>query len=46
MHQDPPAMINNFKDLPPGIEDMSHDLFAPQPIQGTKAYYLHSILHN
>lgn len=29
-----------------GIEAMPHDFFAPQPIKGAKAYFLHSVLHD
>lgn len=25
---------------------MAHDFFTPQPIQGARAYYLHSVLHD
>ncbi|KAK0627832.1 S-adenosyl-L-methionine-dependent methyltransferase [Immersiella caudata] len=29
-----------------GVETMVHDFFAPQPVEGARAYYLHSILHD
>lgn len=44
--QDLPAVIDNVKDLSPGIEAMVHDFFAVQPVKGVKAYYLRSVLHD
>lgn len=44
--QDPPSVIDNVKDLPPGIEAVTHDVFASQPFKSTKAYYLRSVLHD
>lgn len=29
-----------------GIEPMPHDFFTPEPVQGAKAYYLKSVLHD
>ncbi|KAI1207206.1 O-methyl transferase B [Annulohypoxylon truncatum] len=30
----------------PGVENMVHDVFEPQPIRGAKIYHMRSILHN
>ncbi|KAG6355036.1 hypothetical protein INS49_004117 [Diaporthe citri] len=30
----------------PGVENMAHDFFTPQPVLGAKFYYLHAVLHN
>ncbi|KAG4219971.1 hypothetical protein PC116_g31550, partial [Phytophthora cactorum] len=30
----------------PGVENMAHDMFKPQPIIGAKFYYLRAVLHN
>lgn len=30
----------------PGVENMAHDMFAPQPAIGAKFYYLRAVLHN
>ncbi|KAL1848717.1 hypothetical protein Daus18300_013507 [Diaporthe australafricana] len=30
----------------PGVENMAHDFFTPQPVLGAKYYYLHAVLHN
>lgn len=29
-----------------GIEKMAHDFFTPQPVEGARAYFLHTVLHN
>ncbi|KAI1778089.1 S-adenosyl-L-methionine-dependent methyltransferase [Hypoxylon cercidicola] len=35
------------KALPtPGVENMVHDFFKPQPIKGAKFYFLRGVLHN
>lgn len=44
--QDLSMVIENAKDLPQGIEAMSHDFFAPQPVKGAKAYYMRMVLHD
>ncbi|KAH7384628.1 S-adenosyl-L-methionine-dependent methyltransferase [Pyrenochaeta sp. MPI-SDFR-AT-0127] len=30
----------------PGVENIAHDMFEPQPILGAKFYYLRAVLHN
>ncbi|GAP91478.1 putative O-methyl transferase B [Rosellinia necatrix] len=30
----------------PGVENMAHNMFEPQPILGAKFYYLRAVLHN
>ncbi|KAK8139994.1 hypothetical protein PG984_000060 [Apiospora sp. TS-2023a] len=30
----------------PGVENMAHDFFQPQPVQGAKFYYMRGVLHN
>lgn len=44
--QDLSFVIDLVKDLPSGIDAMEHDFFAPQPVKGAKAYYMHSVLHD
>jgi hypothetical protein len=43
--QDMPHSI--AKALPtPGVENMAHDFFQPQPIQGAKLYFTRGVCHN
>ncbi|KAK3314586.1 O-methyl transferase B [Apodospora peruviana] len=43
--QDMPHSI--AKALPtPGVENMVHDIFQPQPIKGAKFYHMRGVLHN
>ncbi|OAX79773.1 hypothetical protein ACJ72_05905 [Emergomyces africanus] len=44
--QDIPAVVDNAKDLPAGIEVMKHDFFTPQPVKHAKAYFLSYVLHD
>ncbi|PYI01803.1 S-adenosyl-L-methionine-dependent methyltransferase [Aspergillus sclerotiicarbonarius CBS 121057] len=45
--QDLPAVVAEATDLHPSIECMAHDFFTEQPVKvGSRAYYLHSILHD
>ena len=44
--QDLPAAIDDIKDLAPGIEAMKYDFFTPQPVEGARAYYLRTVLHD
>lgn len=44
--QDLPVVIDDVKDLSPGIEAMKHDFFKPQPVKNAKAYYLRTVLHD
>jgi len=43
--QDQPEIISQVKPSA-RIEPMVHDFLTPQPIQGARAYYMHSILHD
>ncbi|KAJ2999001.1 hypothetical protein NUW58_g141 [Xylaria curta] len=43
--QDLPHSISNA--LPtPGVENMAHDFFEPQPVKGAKFYFTRGVLHN
>ena len=44
--QDLAVVVEAVKDLPAGIEAVSHDFFKPQPVKGAKAYYLRTVLHD
>lgn len=44
--QDLPIVIDDVKDLPPGIEAMAYDFFKPQPVKGARVYYLRTVLHD
>ncbi|KAJ9137573.1 putative O-methyltransferase [Pleurostoma richardsiae] len=45
--QDLPSVIEQARQtLDPAIEPVPHDFFNEQPIQGARAYYLHSVLHD
>ena len=44
--EDLPIVIEDVKNLPEGIEAISHDFFTPQPVKGAKAYYLRTVLHD
>ena len=44
--QDLPVVIDDVKELSPGIEAMKHDFFKPQPVENAKAYYLRGVLHD
>jgi hypothetical protein len=44
--QDLPIVINSIKNMPSGVEAMSHDFFSSQPVKGAKAYYLRTVLHD
>ncbi|KAL2812683.1 S-adenosyl-L-methionine-dependent methyltransferase [Aspergillus cavernicola] len=44
--QDLPEVVSSVKDLHPSIDVMGHDFFTEQPIEGARAYYMHSILHS
>ena len=44
--QDIPVVVDSIKDLPTGINAMTHDFFKPQPVKGAKAYYLRMVLHD
>lgn len=43
--QDLPATVERA--LPtPGVENMAHDFFQPQPVKGAKFYYMRGVPHN
>ncbi|KAJ6008469.1 hypothetical protein N7540_012445 [Penicillium herquei] len=44
--QDLPVTLNRIEKLPDGIEAMEYDFFTPQPIKGSRLYFLRNILHN
>ncbi|GAB1194768.1 hypothetical protein APSETT444_004018 [Aspergillus pseudonomiae] len=44
--QDLPTVLDDIVTLDLSIERMAHNFFAEQPIQGARAYSLHSVLHN
>lgn len=44
--QDLPAVIDDIKELDPGVERMKYDFFEPQPVPGARVYFLANILHN
>ncbi|KAJ5710455.1 O-methyltransferase [Penicillium malachiteum] len=43
--QDLPSVVEQAGQLPEGLEATGHDFFKPNPIQGARAYYFHSVLH-
>ena len=44
--QDLPRVIDQIKELGPGIEVMGYDFFTPQPVKGARAYYMRTVLHD
>ncbi|MCJ1266694.1 hypothetical protein MMC22_006579 [Lobaria immixta] len=44
--QDLPMVIDNIKEIGPGLETMKYDFFTPQPIKGARAYFLRNVLHD
>ncbi|KAL3468031.1 S-adenosyl-L-methionine-dependent methyltransferase [Aspergillus heterothallicus] len=45
--QDLPHVIDTIKEpLPNGVVAVGYDMFKPQPIQGAKAYYMRTVLHD
>ena len=46
--QDLPSTIESIRpgELPDDIETMKYDFFTAQPVQGAKAYYFRSIMHD
>ncbi|KAK0108211.1 hypothetical protein ONS95_003031 [Cadophora gregata] len=44
--QDLPPVIDDIKELHEDIVRMKHDFFTPQSVEGARAYYLRSILHD
>ncbi|KAI0408341.1 putative O-methyltransferase [Xylaria palmicola] len=44
--QDLPEVLAGAKDLHGKIRAMPHDLFQPQPVKGSRSYYMHAVLHD
>ncbi|KAI0904985.1 putative O-methyltransferase [Ustulina deusta] len=44
--QDLPEVISGAKDLNPKIKVVPHDIFQPQPVKGSRAYYFHAVFHD
>ncbi|KAJ6010878.1 hypothetical protein N7451_002290 [Penicillium sp. IBT 35674x] len=44
--QDLPITLNRIENLPGGIEAMEYDFFTPQPVKGSRLYFLRDVLHN
>ncbi|KAI0098505.1 putative O-methyltransferase [Daldinia grandis] len=44
--QDLPAVLQQIDTLDERIERMEHDFFDEQPIEGSRVYFMHSILHD
>ncbi|RGP63500.1 sterigmatocystin 8-o-methyltransferase [Fusarium sporotrichioides] len=44
--QDLPSVICQVKKTQPPFLAMEHNFFTKQPIEGSRAYYMHSILHD
>lgn len=43
--QDLPEMIARAK-VDPKITALAHDFFKPQPVRGSRAYFMHAVLHD
>ncbi|KAF3066413.1 Demethylsterigmatocystin 6-O-methyltransferase [Daldinia childiae] len=44
--QDLPDVLQQIDTLDERIERMEHNFFTEQPIRGSRAYYMHSVLHD
>ena len=44
--EDLPAIINDIKKLPEGIEAIGQDFFKEQNVKGAKSYYLRDVFHD
>ncbi|KAF5856206.1 hypothetical protein ETB97_007707 [Aspergillus alliaceus] len=45
--QELPQVIEDIREpLPEGISAVKHNMFEPQPIEGAKAYYMRTVLHD
>ncbi|KAI1842758.1 hypothetical protein JX266_011079 [Neoarthrinium moseri] len=44
--QDLPKVIGQIEHLDSTIERMEYDFHTPQPVDGARAYFLHSVLHD
>ncbi|KAI8950393.1 putative O-methyltransferase [Xylaria longipes] len=44
--QDLPEVLIGAKNLNEKIKAMPYDLFQPQPVKGSRSYYMHAVLHD
>ncbi|KAI1852185.1 hypothetical protein JX265_013038 [Neoarthrinium moseri] len=44
--QDLPVVIGQIQQLDEKIERVEHDFYKEQPVKGSRAYYMHSVLHD
>ncbi|KAI8631284.1 S-adenosyl-L-methionine-dependent methyltransferase [Xylariaceae sp. FL1651] len=44
--QDMPEVLSGAKDLSDKIKVMPHDMFQPQPVIASRAYYFHAVFHD
>ncbi|KAJ5168553.1 uncharacterized protein N7482_004147 [Penicillium canariense] len=44
--QDLPLTLKRIEKLPEGVEAMEYDFFTPQPVKGSRIYFLRDVLHN
>ncbi|KAJ5173353.1 hypothetical protein N7492_005946 [Penicillium capsulatum] len=44
--QDLPLTLERIEKLPEGVEAMDYDFFTPQPVKGSRLYFLRDVLHN
>ncbi|KAJ5643409.1 uncharacterized protein N7484_005916 [Penicillium longicatenatum] len=44
--QDLPITLSRIEKLPEGIDAMEYDFFTPQPVKGSRLYFLRDVLHN
>ncbi|KAI0026143.1 S-adenosyl-L-methionine-dependent methyltransferase [Xylariomycetidae sp. FL0641] len=44
--QDLPDVLTGAKGLSGKIKPMPHDMFTPQPVKGSRAYYFHAVFHD
>ncbi|KAK5626322.1 hypothetical protein RRF57_002037 [Xylaria bambusicola] len=44
--EDLPEVVSGATNLNEKIKAISHDMFKPQPVKGSRAYYFHAVLHD
>lgn len=44
--EDLPVVIDDVKEINPGIEMLKYNFFEPRPVKGARAYYLRTVLHD
>lgn len=44
--QDLPLTLERIEKPPHGVETMEYDFFTPQPVKGSRLYFLRDVLHN